>query len=806
MRNLKKTLCLTLALVFVLGLCTVGAAGTTYGDEEQIQYETAVKAMSGLGILQGDDNDGDGVNEFRPKDPVTRAQAAKIIAYMCLGKDNAELWPAGKTFDDVPESHWAIRYIAYCQFNGIINGMGDGTFHPDDPVTQAAFCKMVLAAAGYGKKGELTGPNWQQEVANLSLQGNVQKGLLRSAWDEPATREETALLAYNGMMNVVQVVLSKDTDSYVPQAVGSGTLAAAVWSLQTTEGVIVANKSNTSGAKGTVLNGIQPQSYYVTEFDNDASKLGHLVTITYRMETVNGGEVAVAYYVDDSCREVSGKEAAKADDALVTYAFENGQLSTTPVPAKSVRADAPGTFVLDKDGKVVSYKDDTYFLATLAMSSGHLTVTEPYGGTTVEVNAPAGAKAGDIVTVFKFGDIYTAQPTVKLTGVVITQSQQDKTTGRFTYNDGAITLTKADKFALASFSSLTKMDGTNQLELNYSYTLYFDCKGGCFGFADKAGAGAVVTSDCVFLVTTYTGKDSYGSDIYKAQIILKNGAVEEPLITKDTYDTGLVPGVYKTAVSNGFTSFTPASGTEMTFTTYSTENPLVDFSGATFVYYKGSKGSLQVETNAKPQKDSYVYYTFKTEKVGTVDVRKVGTVWFTVPEVTAITVADSFIYVADTAVESTRLVDGTARSYYPGYLNGEKMNDLALSAAPAKTGLATYTKDAKGFYTLTYMPDGTGAATGVRTGLMTDNPTDFYILNNKLYVKDAGGKLQGMDVSALKVVKTGAAATSAVVINSVATLQQAILDGYKVTVTFVETVSGETHAIGGLALYVTNIA
>ena len=97
MRNLKKTLCLLLALVFVLGLCTAGAVGT-YGDEDKIQYETAVKAMSGLGILQGDDNDGDGVRDFRPADPVTRAQAAKIIAYIVLGKENAEVWPKSDAF------------------------------------------------------------------------------------------------------------------------------------------------------------------------------------------------------------------------------------------------------------------------------------------------------------------------------------------------------------------------------------------------------------------------------------------------------------------------------------------------------------------------------------------------------------------------------------------------------------------------------------------------------------------------------------------------------------------------------------
>ena len=39
-----------------------------------------------------------------------------------LGEE-AEKWPARQAFDDVPADHWAARYIAYCQHNGIIAGM-----------------------------------------------------------------------------------------------------------------------------------------------------------------------------------------------------------------------------------------------------------------------------------------------------------------------------------------------------------------------------------------------------------------------------------------------------------------------------------------------------------------------------------------------------------------------------------------------------------------------------------------------------------------------------------------------------------
>ena len=40
-------------------------------------------------------------------------------------------------FEDVPESHWAHKYIKNMYFNGITNGTGKTTFEPDKPLTRA---------------------------------------------------------------------------------------------------------------------------------------------------------------------------------------------------------------------------------------------------------------------------------------------------------------------------------------------------------------------------------------------------------------------------------------------------------------------------------------------------------------------------------------------------------------------------------------------------------------------------------------------------------------------------------------------
>ena len=54
MRTLKKSLCLVLALIFVLGLCTIGsnAAFAKYTDIDKVTYEEAVDVLSGLGVIE----------------------------------------------------------------------------------------------------------------------------------------------------------------------------------------------------------------------------------------------------------------------------------------------------------------------------------------------------------------------------------------------------------------------------------------------------------------------------------------------------------------------------------------------------------------------------------------------------------------------------------------------------------------------------------------------------------------------------------------------------------------------------------
>ena len=189
MRTLKRTLCLALVLVMMVGLLAVGASAVTlddYQDKDAIKHQEAVALLSALSVLQGDQGG------FRPGDGLTRAEGAKIIATLL----NANTTGLKSSFTDMA-GHWADSFVAYCASIGIIAGYGDGRFGPNDPLTYAQFAKMLLAALGYdATREELTGNSWEIGVAKLVNQVGLSKGIADFNYGAPITRDDAAQMAF----------------------------------------------------------------------------------------------------------------------------------------------------------------------------------------------------------------------------------------------------------------------------------------------------------------------------------------------------------------------------------------------------------------------------------------------------------------------------------------------------------------------------------------------------------------------------------------------------------------------------------
>ncbi len=82
---------------------------------------------------------------FRPDRPVTRAELVKLLAAY-FPESAAGDGQTG--FRDAPQSHWAAKAVAYAAQAGWTGGYEDGTFRPDQPVTRAEAVRLINGALG----------------------------------------------------------------------------------------------------------------------------------------------------------------------------------------------------------------------------------------------------------------------------------------------------------------------------------------------------------------------------------------------------------------------------------------------------------------------------------------------------------------------------------------------------------------------------------------------------------------------------------------------------------------------------------
>ena len=138
MKTLKRSLALILVVVMALGVFAVSASAAELVDMDKVNYTEAVAVINGMGIITGDEN---GV--FDPQGEISRAGAAKLIAYITLGKTLADSLSTNVApFPDVPAGEWYAGYVNYCAGQGFINGDENGNFNPDDSISGYGYAKL----------------------------------------------------------------------------------------------------------------------------------------------------------------------------------------------------------------------------------------------------------------------------------------------------------------------------------------------------------------------------------------------------------------------------------------------------------------------------------------------------------------------------------------------------------------------------------------------------------------------------------------------------------------------------------------
>ncbi|MHB8916827.1 MAG: S-layer homology domain-containing protein, partial [Desulfocucumaceae bacterium] len=175
----------------------VQAPGVTIKDIAGHWSEAAVKALVESGAISGYPE-----GTFRPDSRITRAEFAAVMvkAFKLQPK-------GGKVFEDTA-GHWARDAIATAGAHGIVNGYGDTSFGPDDPITREQMAVMIVIAAkpapvtdqaSFADGADISG--WAREAVATATKKGIMKGYPDNTVKPKgsATRAEAVAVVFNAL-------------------------------------------------------------------------------------------------------------------------------------------------------------------------------------------------------------------------------------------------------------------------------------------------------------------------------------------------------------------------------------------------------------------------------------------------------------------------------------------------------------------------------------------------------------------------------------------------------------------------------
>lgn len=134
----QKFMSVALACVLCLGM-----AVPAYAAEQPAEIEAAGAYLRERGVYQGD-----GSGNLMLDKGLTRAEMAAILTRLHgEGAVNPDHYTWACYFTDVPA--WAKPYVGYCTANLLVAGYDASRYGPNDPVTPAMACTVILRCCGY---------------------------------------------------------------------------------------------------------------------------------------------------------------------------------------------------------------------------------------------------------------------------------------------------------------------------------------------------------------------------------------------------------------------------------------------------------------------------------------------------------------------------------------------------------------------------------------------------------------------------------------------------------------------------------
>ncbi|MBQ2697075.1 MAG: S-layer homology domain-containing protein [Clostridia bacterium] len=334
---MKKKLILLTASLLALWLLALPAAA--FDDIGDAATKSAAETLSTLGIIAGFED-----GSYRPDLPLTRAQFAKM-GVVCLGKeDSVTLYQGYTIFPDVRSGNWAAGYVNVAVRElKLLSGYPDGTFRPDQPITEAEAITIALRMLDYTESD--LGSYWPNDYMLKAAEIGLTEGLEVVPTAE-MSRGKAARLLQNllvtdrkegevfslgmGLTGTENVTLlaTAETDLALAQGIVRVAMSGSASQLAVTNPL----PASLVGSRGILLTGkdgrvagFVPARYEVVavtvksrDADGVNTEAGGRILVPAGTEVVRGGEIATykTAYLD-----------LRQGTALYLHYDENGALS-----------------------------------------------------------------------------------------------------------------------------------------------------------------------------------------------------------------------------------------------------------------------------------------------------------------------------------------------------------------------------------------------------------------------------------------------------------------------------------------------
>lgn len=186
------------------------AATTKFKDVQSNAYfYEAVNSLHARNIISGYDD-----GTFRPNETLTRAHAAKIIA-LALDLDTKNIKDPG--FKDVPKEHDAYKYIAALANKGIIVG-SEGQYKPNNPLTRAQMAKIISLAYNLKSEDsqqltftDVRQDDWFRNYVSALIENEITSGTTPTTFspNKNVTRGQIAAFIYRSENKITPVQVNE---------------------------------------------------------------------------------------------------------------------------------------------------------------------------------------------------------------------------------------------------------------------------------------------------------------------------------------------------------------------------------------------------------------------------------------------------------------------------------------------------------------------------------------------------------------------------------------------------------------------